>query len=119
MFGVPYTQVIGKDTINKKELAKKKAAEAKVKRLEQAAAKTKAAIAKAGKSNAGKSNGGKSADCKTCCGGKLAQVDGECMEEDMMFAQVNAETEVGLDEIEEMLQDLEVDELAQIADILE
>jgi hypothetical protein len=37
----------------------------------------------------------------------------------MMFAQTNAQTEVGLDEIEQMLGDLDVAELAQIADILE
>ena len=54
------------------------------------------------------------------------------MEEDMMlaqlnswdddvnsFAQANVEAEVELDEIEQMLGDLSVDELAQIADILE
>ena len=35
------------------------------------------------------------------------------------FAQANVEAEVELDEIEQMLGDLSVDELAQIADILE
>ena len=35
------------------------------------------------------------------------------------FAQANVEAEAELDEIEQMLGDLSVDELAQIADILE
>ena len=88
-------------------------------------AATKARIAKAGKKPAKKS-----AACKTCCAAKFAQEDAECMEENMFaqtnvwdeettFAQATAEAEVSLDEIEEMLGDLNVDELAQIADVLE
>ena len=83
MFGVPYT--ITKPAEKKVGGWNYKAALARVKKLKEAQKKTKAQLAKAGKSKKG---GSSSADCKKCCGNKLAQLDSDCMEdEDSMFAQ--------------------------------
>ena len=114
--------------VDKKALAKKKAAKKKEATEKKALAKTQAKLKALNKKKP------QSAACKTCCKAKFAQIDGgeECMEEDMMLAQLNSwdddvnqfaqssvEAEAELDEIEQMLGDLTVDELAQIADILE
>ena len=115
--------------VDKKAAAKKKAALKKEAAEKKALAKTQAKLKALNKKPAPKSKA-----CSTCCKAKFAQIDGgeECMEEDMMlaqlnswdddvnsFAQANVEAEAELDEIEQMLGDLSVDELAQIADILE